>query len=465
MSNVNYTNPKEFLEFLESIENGYHNGSTAEQIRISKMKTDIEDFLSSEEIEYGIKIIDNTIYYLKEDNLSSKIYSLENPIMTNYDKTYTLEADSMYSYIQNMNNRFYVRISRLVLEYLKSTYKTNYEIFDKYIDLLSEVSNEEYKYSYKYGKQTRYYYGSMIYVDGKYVPFKHTYESVFLSLLVYEIFKDFPNDYQNELTISDYIERNIGIRIKDIIDILCKNKSNVVNTQLDKEINPILFSDEWKKYKFRIITYQGKANSNVRRIRFVSESVDCSPKFLQHTIQINNANVTSEDDTKYGAMASKLRNEYLRKEYFMIRILPKDFNTTKFFLKIPDGLYISYMGQIREYLSKEIPNNFILKHIHNISDIFTSRYNDNTNKKTFDTITVRIGVISRGLSREELLKEIRNHKDILDKIVIEELSNSRVFKKFGIPVSFLKTYDISLTHDGFLDYVFQLKTEEKEEAN
>ena len=88
------------------------------------------------------------------------------------------------------------------------------------------------------------------------------------------------------------------------------------------------------------------------------------------------------------------------------------------------------------------------------------RYNGNTNKNTFDT--VRIEIILK--ERADMMQQcIKHKKEILDADV-DKLKSSKSFRKYGVPINFLKVYDMVLTKDNCIILSLCLK-EHKDDTN
>ena len=88
------------------------------------------------------------------------------------------------------------------------------------------------------------------------------------------------------------------------------------------------------------------------------------------------------------------------------------------------------------------------------------RYNGNTNKNTFDT--VRIEIILK--ERDNMMQQCIDHKkEILD-AAVDKLKSSKSFRKYGVPINFLKVYDMVLTKDNCIILSLCLK-EHKDDTN
>lgn len=88
------------------------------------------------------------------------------------------------------------------------------------------------------------------------------------------------------------------------------------------------------------------------------------------------------------------------------------------------------------------------------------RYTGNDNENTFDI--VRLEIILR--EQDNMMQQCIEHKkEILDASV-DKLKSSKSFRKYGVPVNFLKVYDMVLTKDNCIILSLCLK-ELKDDAN
>lgn len=86
---------------------------------------------------------------------------------------------------------------------------------------------------------------------------------------------------------------------------------------------------------------------------------------------------------------------------------------------------------------------------------------NNPKKNTFDYIYIDVSILSTTAmqDRDAYLKE---HIQEIRKKVIEKLENSRTFKKYGIPVNFLKVGRTTLKRkSNVLEFVFELKVQDE----
>ena len=78
----------------------------------------------------------------------------------------------------------------------------------------------------------------------------------------------------------------------------------------------------------------------------------------------------------------------------------------------------------------------------------------NNNKDTFDFIEVDVGVKAYFDNKIQFIRE--HSKEIL-KVVIDEIRNHQDFKKYNIPINFLKLTNVTLTRSNYIRYLFELK--------
>lgn len=79
---------------------------------------------------------------------------------------------------------------------------------------------------------------------------------------------------------------------------------------------------------------------------------------------------------------------------------------------------------------------------------------DNTNKSTFDFVTVTIRLC---YSFADAKAYVMDHHNELRKIAADAITTSSAYKKYGVPTSFLKLDSVTLTKDCTLHFSFSLK--------
>lgn len=86
------------------------------------------------------------------------------------------------------------------------------------------------------------------------------------------------------------------------------------------------------------------------------------------------------------------------------------------------------------------------------------RFPENKNESTFDFIRMTVGLPTyQYASWEDLRSEVKKYKPEIYRRVIQKLKKDRQFKKFGVPINFLKLNDVALLHDFSLEFIFELK--------
>lgn len=80
---------------------------------------------------------------------------------------------------------------------------------------------------------------------------------------------------------------------------------------------------------------------------------------------------------------------------------------------------------------------------------------ENENLKTFDYIHLDISVLHEW--ETDRIQYISDNISEIKKRVINYLSNSKIFQKYGIPVKCLRITNVTLTREDFLHFVFELK--------
>lgn len=100
-------------------------------------------------------------------------------------------------------------------------------------------------------------------------------------------------------------------------------------------------------------------------------------------------------------------------------------------------------------------HNFISKNI-----IRIEREIDNKNKNTFDFVKTEL-VLYGEYNDPKIKNWIRcNHKKII-KCILKDIENNRSYKKYGIPINYLKPTVITHRHDNTLWVTFELRTKKE----
>lgn len=111
-------------------------------------------------------------------------------------------------------------------------------------------------------------------------------------------------------------------------------------------------------------------------------------------------------------------------------------------------------------VSKKVPTaySYIERLIQGIGAPEYERVPENQNEKTFDRIRLQV-VLPRYMFQtwDELKAAVQENRLEIDSRVLDKIKNDRQFKKFGIPVNYIKMSDVTLLRDHTLEYIFELK--------
>lgn len=96
--------------------------------------------------------------------------------------------------------------------------------------------------------------------------------------------------------------------------------------------------------------------------------------------------------------------------------------------------------------------------VQHISSASYERVPGNQNEATFDRIRIIVGLPRYQFdSWEALRKEVKKYRREICRLVIEKLKTERQFKKYGVPVNFLRLSNITLLRDFSMEFIFELK--------
>ena len=85
---------------------------------------------------------------------------------------------------------------------------------------------------------------------------------------------------------------------------------------------------------------------------------------------------------------------------------------------------------------------------------------ENENTATFDRIRVSVGLPRYHFPSWEVLRsEVKIHRHEIYRLVLDQLENDRRFKRYGVPINFLKLSDVTLLRNYSLEFIFELKEE------
>ena len=97
---------------------------------------------------------------------------------------------------------------------------------------------------------------------------------------------------------------------------------------------------------------------------------------------------------------------------------------------------------------------FILK----INNPSVERDTDNLDKDTFDFVRVMVSIPDKDtMNNAEVMSMYKKYKDRLMKDVLEKISNSRSFKKYNVPINFLRLSRSTVTSSREIMLLFELK--------
>ena len=104
----------------------------------------------------------------------------------------------------------------------------------------------------------------------------------------------------------------------------------------------------------------------------------------------------------------------------------------------------------------ELP--FIDRLIQRIEAPLFERIPENHNEATFDRIRVFVGLPRYMFdSWYELRDAVLKNRAEIDRRVIRRIEEDRQFKKFELPINFIKLSDVTLLRDHTVEYIFELK--------
>lgn len=83
---------------------------------------------------------------------------------------------------------------------------------------------------------------------------------------------------------------------------------------------------------------------------------------------------------------------------------------------------------------------------------------ENETPATFDRIRVSVGLPRYHFPSWEVLRsEVKIHRHEIYRLVLDKLENDRRFKRYGVPINFLKLSDVTLLRNYSLEFIFELK--------
>ena len=82
----------------------------------------------------------------------------------------------------------------------------------------------------------------------------------------------------------------------------------------------------------------------------------------------------------------------------------------------------------------------------------------NNNKATFDHVRMTVGLPRYQFnSWEALQNEVKKYQKEICQRVVQRLEKDRQFRKYGIPINFLKVSDVIMRRDFSMEFIFELK--------
>ena len=92
-----------------------------------------------------------------------------------------------------------------------------------------------------------------------------------------------------------------------------------------------------------------------------------------------------------------------------------------------------------------------------IDRISIERETDNFNKNTFDFIRVQVYLNELDDIKESVKEKVQKNLFDITNMVLDKINNNNYFKKYNVPIEFLKVSKITLTKDLRLEFLFELK--------
>lgn len=149
---------------------------------------------------------------------------------------------------------------------------------------------------------------------------------------------------------------------------------------------------------------------------------------------------------------------------FIHRLFQENYFTKKNFSLLCQCMCMLKIGDTTKQLDKHLSTVKLRKEcnpinldrfITKIEHPFFIREPENQNRKTFDIIKIQANIIENW--PEDKKQYIKKNIKEITTMVIKKLENNQSFKKYGIPINFLRLSHITLTHDSGILFIFELK--------
>lgn len=125
-------------------------------------------------------------------------------------------------------------------------------------------------------------------------------------------------------------------------------------------------------------------------------------------------------------------------------------------MKLEDCIGIFLQTELVHNVPKELPP--IDRLVQGIAPPIYERVPGNNNEATFDRIRIIVGVPRYQFNSWEALRnEVNKYQPEIYQRVIERLEGDRQFKKYGVPINFLKLSNVMLLRNFSIEFVFELK--------
>lgn len=136
---------------------------------------------------------------------------------------------------------------------------------------------------------------------------------------------------------------------------------------------------------------------------------------------------------------------------------------TKAVSKFEEGMPLINCAKI--FLNEELHQNtepiahkYIERLIQKIDSPQFERVPENPDPNSFDRIRVTVSLpMYLYKTWEELRDAVKKHRREIDRRVVEKIESDRAFKRYGIPLSFLRLSNLSLGRDFTLEYIFEFR--------